>query len=181
MAEWVTRNSRALWPRPNYHPNTADTQWVREGAREVWLLSYKKKKEKKAKCRLDSNRARFRQWSGLWSCRGKGLGEMFRHLSTPSSHHIFLHKPLPHLFLRLPLLKPYLLSSLFLFKQKLSGLERQQISLMGLMQMVSFLVFQNNRSWGPHVFQHEDIRMGSDRGQCWCSAKSYTLNTHTSY
>lgn len=68
-----------------------------------------------------------------------------------------------------------------LFKQKLLRFERQQIKLMGLMQTLSFSAIQNNRLRGPHMFQHEDISMWSDIGDCWCSAKSYTLNTHTSH
>lgn len=52
-------------------------------------------KKKKAKYRLDSNRARFRQWSGLWSCRGRGRTEMFCHLSTPPL--VCAHRP-PHYF-----------------------------------------------------------------------------------
>ena len=59
-----------------------------------------------------------------------------------------------------------LLYSLLLFKQKLLGLERQQIKLMGLMQTLSISAIQNNRSRGPHMFLHEDIRTGSDRGHC---------------
>lgn len=94
----------------------------------------------------------------------------------PSSRHLFLLKLLHNLFLRLPLLHPHLLYSVFLFKQKPLGPERQQIKLMGLMQTLSSAI-QNNRSWSPRMFQHEDIRTGSDRGHCWCLAESYTLNT----
>lgn len=66
-----------------------------EGVREREESGFHAEKKKKAKYRLDSNRARFRQWSGLWSCRGRGRTEMFCHLSTPPL--VCAHRP-PHYF-----------------------------------------------------------------------------------